>query len=66
MHLTWKWYVEIGGDVLAIIVASYLGKWPGFALALVVIFLLYAYKAVMILQSTRDVLLSRLPDRCAM
>lgn len=66
MRLTWKQYAEIGGDVLAIIVALYFGKWPGFALAVVVIFLVYAYKALMILQTTRDVLLSRLPDRCAM
>ena len=66
MRLPWKDYAEIGGDVLAIVVASYFGKWPGFALAVVVIFLVYAYKALMILQTTRDVLLSRLPDRCAM
>jgi hypothetical protein len=66
MRLTWKQYAEIGGDVLAIIVASYFGKWPGFAFAVVVIFLVYSYKALMILQTTRDVLLSRLPDRCAM
>jgi hypothetical protein len=66
MKLTWKQYAEIGGDVLAVLIAFWLGKWPGFAIAVLVVGLICGYKALMILQTTRDVLLSRLPDRCAL
>ena len=66
MKLTWKQHVEIGGDVLAVVVAFAFGRWIGFALVVVLLGLVYAYKALMILQTTRDVLLSRLPDRCAL
>jgi hypothetical protein len=66
MNLTWKQYVEIGCDVLAVFLALLFGHWVGFAIAAFTIFLVYAYKALMLLQTTRDVLLSRLPERCAM
>lgn len=66
MKLTWKQYAEIGGDVLAVAVAFLIGHWIGFALVVVAVALVYAYKALTVLQTTRDVLLSRLPDRCAM
>jgi len=65
MKLTWKDYIEIGGDVTAAVIAYAIGHWLGFAIAVLWIACVYAHKAVMILQTTRDVLLSRLPDRCA-
>jgi hypothetical protein len=65
MKLTWKHYIEIGGDVIAAVIAYAIGHWLGFAIAVLCIACVYAHKAVMILQTTRDVLLSRLPDRCA-
>ena len=54
MRLTWKQYAEMAGDVLAIIVASYFGKWPGFALAVVVIFVVYTLFSAMVAVSTAD------------
>lgn len=47
-------------------VAFYFGHWFGFALAVVLLACAYGYQTLMILQTTREVLLSRLPDRCAM
>jgi hypothetical protein len=66
MKLTWKHYIEIGGDVIAAIIAYGIGHWLGFAITVLCIACIYVYKALMILQTTQDVLLSRLPDRCAM
>jgi hypothetical protein len=66
MKLTWKHYIEIGGDVIAAVIAYAIGHWLGFAIAVLYIACAYGYKALTIMQTTRDVLLSRLPDRCAM
>lgn len=66
MKLTWKQYAGIGGDLLAVIVAYAIGKWLGFALAVLCIASIWAYQIMMTLETTRNVLLSRLPDRCAM
>lgn len=66
MKLTWKHYAAIGGDLLAVFIASMVGKWIGFAFAVLFVVLVLAYQTLMILQTTRDVLLSRLPDRCAL
>jgi hypothetical protein len=66
MHLSWRQYVEISGDLIAAVVAYVIGHWLGFAIAVLCITCVYACKALLILRTTRDVLLSRLPDRCAM
>jgi hypothetical protein len=65
MKLRWRQYIEIGGDVIAAVIAYAIGHWLGFTIAVLCIACVYAHKAVMILQTTRDVLLSRLPNRCA-
>jgi hypothetical protein len=66
MKLTWKQFVAIGFDLLLVCVAFYFGRWFGFALAIVFLASVYGYQTLSILQTTRDVLLSRLPDRCGM
>ena len=66
MRLTWKQFAAIGFDLLVVCVAFYFGQWFGFALAVFFFACVYGYQTLMILQTTRDVLLSRLPDRCAM
>jgi hypothetical protein len=62
MKLTWKQIVAIGFDLLLVCVAFYFGRWFGFALAVVFLTSVYGYQILSILQTTRDVLLSRLPD----
>jgi hypothetical protein len=66
MNLTWKQYIAIGSDLLAIFIAFYFGHWVGFALAVVFLISVYAHQMLLIQQTTRDVLLSRLPQRCKM
>lgn len=66
MKLTWKQYAAIGADLLAVVVAFLIGKWLGFALAVLLGLLVWGCQTLMILQTIRDVLLSRLPDRCAL
>jgi hypothetical protein len=66
MKLTWKDYAEIAGDFVGVCVAFLLGHWLGFALAIALLALVYGYKALMLLQTIRDVLLSRLSERCAL
>lgn len=66
MNVTWKQFSAIGFDLLFVGVAFYCGRWFGFALAVVFLASVYGYQTLSILQTTRDVLLSRLPDRCAM
>jgi hypothetical protein len=66
MKLTWKQYAAIGGDLLAVIVAYVIGKWLGLALAVFFIASVWGYQIMMTIETTRNVLLSRLPDRCAM
>jgi hypothetical protein len=65
-QLTWKSYVSIAGDALTVFIAFYFGRWIGFALAVFCIGSLYALRMEAIQETTRNVLLSRLPDRCAM
>lgn len=64
--MTWKQCAAIGGDLLVVSVGFYFGRWFGFALAVVFVASVYGYQIVRALETTRDVLLSRLPDRCAM
>src|SRR5438045_3306844 len=66
MKSSWKQYLEVGSDLLVVSIAFYFGQWFGFALAIVFLASVYGYRVLMILTTTRDVLLSRLPDRCAM
>lgn len=66
MKLTWRQYAAIGGDILAVLVAFWFGKWIGFAIAVLFVVLVLANQMLMTLQASRDVLLSRLPDRCAL
>ena len=66
MKLKWKQYAAIGGDLLAVFIAFLVGKWLGFALAVLFIVLVWGHQTLTTLQTTRDVLLSRLPDRCAL
>jgi len=65
-QLTWKSYASIVGDLLIAAIAFYFGRWIGFALAALFIVSVYALRMEAILGTTRDVLLSRLADRCAM
>jgi hypothetical protein len=66
MKLTRKQFAAIGFDLLLVCVAFYFGRWFGFALAVMFLASIYGYQTLSILQTTRDVLLSRLPDRCGM
>lgn len=66
MNLTWKQYIAIGADLLALFIALCFGHWVGFALAGVFLISVYAHQMLLIQQTTRDVLLSRLPERCKM
>jgi uncharacterized membrane protein len=60
-----KQFIEIGADLLLVYIAYYIGHWFGFALAVVYIASRYGYRMLDTLQTTRDVLLSRLPERCS-
>jgi hypothetical protein len=66
MNLTLKQIASIGIDLVIVVIAYVIGHWIGFALAVVVIALLYALQALQHLQTIQHVLLSRLTDRCAM
>jgi hypothetical protein len=66
MKLTWKQFAAIGFDLLLVCVAFYFGRWFGFGLAVVFLASVYGCQTLSILLTTRDVLLSRLPDRCGM
>jgi hypothetical protein len=47
-------------------VSSYFGHWLGFALGTLFIALVWGQQTLAALNATRDVLLSRLPNRCGM
>ena len=66
LKLTWKQFAATGFDLLLVCFAFYFGRWFGFALAVVFLASVCGYQILAILQTTRDVLLSRLPDRCGM
>ena len=66
MNLTLKSYATICLDVLLVSIAFYFGHWIGFALAVFFIVSVYALQLLAIMETARNVLLSRLPDRCAM
>ena len=66
MNLTSKQFAAIGFNLLFVSAVFYFGRWFGFALAVVLLASAYCYQILTTLQATRDALLSRLPDRCAM
>jgi len=66
MNLKWKQVASIAFDLLVVCVAYYFWHWFGFALAVFFFASVHVLEALTIMQTTRDVLLSRLPDRCAM
>jgi hypothetical protein len=66
MELSWKHFVGIGGDLLLVCVSFYFGHWFGFAVATLFITLVWEQQILAALNTTRDVLLSRLPNRCGM
>lgn len=66
MTLRPKHIAEIALDLLITCVAFYWARWFGFALCVVFIASYYAVRVLLVLQTIQNVLLSRLPDRCAM
>lgn len=65
MNLEPKHIAEIAVDLFIVCIAFYFGHWFGFALCVVFIASYYAVRVLLVLQTIQNVLLSRMPDRCA-
>lgn len=66
MNLKWRQLLGIFVDALALCIAFYFGRWIGFAIAAFILASIWGQQMLQAVETTRNVLLSRLPDRCAM